>query len=123
MGDPPATDRGIGPMRCSTCRLLVGVGRSVPSDEPTAAGAGAAVGWIAAKARRDENVDAASPATVRAAIRTVAESLDDPVNRLRMVDYERESANRPSLPALADVFSAFGTWKKARMAAAGQAPG
>jgi hypothetical protein len=121
MPEPPPSDRGIGPVRCSTCRLLVGAGRSVPSDEPTAAGAGAAVGWIAAKARREKNVDAASPATVRAAIRAVARSRDDPVDRLRMVDYEREAADRPSLPALADVFSAFGTWKSARLAAAGQA--
>jgi hypothetical protein len=123
VADPPPSDRGIGPMRCSTCRLLVGVGRSVPSDLPTAAGAGAAVGWIAAKARREENVDAASAATIRAAIRTVAKSLDDPVDRLRMVDYERKAAATPSLPALADVFSAFGTWKKARMAAASPARG
>jgi hypothetical protein len=120
MADPPSSDRGIGPLRCSTCRLLVGVDRSVPSDKPTAAGAGGAVGWIAAKARREENVDAASAATVRAAIRTVAKSLDDPVDRLRMVDYEREAADTPSLPALADVYSAFGTWKNARLAAAGQ---
>jgi hypothetical protein len=121
MAEPPSSDRGTGPVRCATCRLLVGVDRTVPSDEPTATGAGAAVGWIAAKARREENVDAASPAAVRAAIRTVAQSLDDPVDRLRMVDYEREAAHRPSLPALADVFSAFGTWKNARLAAAARA--
>jgi hypothetical protein len=123
MADPPLSDSGHGAIRCSTCRLLVGAGRSVPSDEPTAAGAGAAVGWIAAKARREENVDAASAATVRAAIRSVAESLEDPVDRLRMIDYQREAAETPSLPALADVYSAFGTWKKARLAAAGQAHG
>jgi hypothetical protein len=123
MADPASTDRGIGPTRCSTCRLLVGVGRSVPSDKPTPAGAGGAAGWIAAKARREENVDAASPATVGAAIRAVAKSLDDPVERLRMVDYERKAAATPSLPALADVYSAFGTWKKARLAAAGLAQG
>jgi hypothetical protein len=121
MTDLPLADRGHGPIRCSTCRLLVGACRSVPSDQPTAAGAGAAVGWIAAKARREENVDAASAATVRAAIRSVARSLDDPVERLRMVDYEREAADTPALPALADVYSAFGTWKKARLAAAGLA--
>jgi hypothetical protein len=121
MTELPLADRGHGPIRCSTCRLLVGADRSVPSDQPTAAGAGAAVGWIAAKARREENVDAASAATVRAAIRSVAESLDDPVERLRMVDYQREAADTPSLPALADVYSAFGTWKRARLAAAGPA--
>jgi hypothetical protein len=123
MADPSSFDRGRGAIRCSTCRLLVGAGRSVPSDEPTAAGAGAAVGWIAATARREENVDAASAATVRAAIRSVAKSLDDPVDRLRMVDYQREAVDTPSLPALADVYSAFGTWKKARLAAAGPAKG
>jgi hypothetical protein len=118
----PSAERH-GPIRCSTCRLLVGADRSVPGDEPTATGGGAAIGWIAAKARREENVDPASAATVRAAIRSVANALDDPVDRLRMVDYEREAADKPSLPALADVYSAFGTWKKARLAAAGQAQG
>jgi hypothetical protein len=123
MAEPPSDDLGRGAVRCSTCRLLVGADRSLSSDEASATGSGAAVGWISAKARREENVNRASADTVSAAIRTVAESLDNPVDRLRMVDYEREAADTPSLPALADVYSAFGTWKKARLAAAGHAQG
>ena len=111
-------DPGKGAVRCSNCRLLVGPGRAITSDERSSTGSGAAVGVMASKARRDENAEPASPDAVRTALRSVASELDGPVERLRMVDYQLKAAETPSLPELADVYSAFGTWKKARLAAA-----
>jgi hypothetical protein len=36
-----------------------------------------------------------------------------------MVDYQQHASDDPSLPQLADVFAAYGSWKRARRAAAG----
>ena len=36
-----------------------------------------------------------------------------------MVDYQQQAADDDSLPPLADVFAAYGSWKRARRAAAG----
>ena len=35
-----------------------------------------------------------------------------------MVDYQQHASADPSLPELADVFAAFGSWKRARREAA-----
>jgi hypothetical protein len=116
--EPSEGHPGKGAVRCSNCMLLVGPGRAIAGDERDSNGGGAAVGFMASKARRDENAEPASADAVCEAIRTVAVTLDAPVDRLRMVDYQRTAADTPSLPELADVYSAFGTWKKARQAAA-----
>jgi hypothetical protein len=41
--------------------------------------------------------------------------------RLLMVDYQQETAEDTSLPGLADVFAVYGSWKRARRAAADSA--
>jgi len=56
---------------------------------------------------------------VRRAIRNVAEALGARPERLLMVDYQQRASDDQSLPALGDVFAAYGSWKRARRAAAG----
>ena len=55
------------------------------------------------------------------AIRLVAAELGHRPERLLMVDYQQHVTDDDSLPPLADVFAAFGSWKRARRAAAGAA--
>jgi hypothetical protein len=38
-----------------------------------------------------------------------------------MVDYQQRASDNDSLPALGDVFAAYGSWKRARRAAANAA--
>jgi hypothetical protein len=116
---PPSGDAPPrGAIRCENCRLLVGPGRLITSEERGSTSRGAAVGVMSSQARRDENAEPASPEAVGAAIKAVADQMGHPVERLRMTDYQRSAAESASLPELADVYSAFGTWKKARAAAA-----
>ena len=57
-------------------------------------------------------------AEVRKAIREVAESVGQRPERLLMVDYQQITADDDGQPALSDVFAAYGSWKRARRAAA-----
>ena len=41
--------------------------------------------------------------------------------RLLMVDYQQRASDDDSLPGLSAVFAAYGSWKRARRAAAGTA--
>ena len=66
---------------------------------------------------RDDS-DPASPDDVCQAIRTVARELGARPERLLMVDYQQHASGDPSLPELSDVFTAFGSWKRARREAA-----
>lgn len=106
------------PMRCPHCRLLVGQGRALdrPSGDPGAKGT--AAGVFSRQAKRDDSQDSRSPEDVLAAIRAVAAGLGDPPERLLMVDYQQVSATDAGLPPLSDVFSTFGSWKRARKLAA-----
>jgi hypothetical protein len=109
------------PQRCPHCRLLVGAGRarSTPSDEPGARGS--AAGVFAHQAKRSGADATVSEKDVCNAIRRVAELTGARPERLLMVDYQQEAADDVSLPPLSDVFAAFGSWKRARRAAAGSA--
>jgi hypothetical protein len=55
---------------------------------------------------------------VQKAICAVAEELGARPERLLMVDYQQRASDDDSLPALSDVFSVYGSWKRARRAAA-----
>jgi hypothetical protein len=55
---------------------------------------------------------------VRRGIRDVAEESGQRPERLLMVDYQQRAADDDALPALSDVFAAYGSWKRARRAAA-----
>jgi hypothetical protein len=48
----------------------------------------------------------------------VAEDTGQRPERLLMVDYQQRAADDDELPALSDVFAAYGSWKRARRAAA-----
>ena len=121
-------DRGAGeawppsPVRCPHCQLLIGTGRarSAPSGEPGAKGT--AAGVFSRQAKRDGRVAASSPARVLEGIREVARDVGERPERLLMVDYQQLATVDPELPPLRDVFTAFGSWKRARREAAGSAP-
>jgi hypothetical protein len=106
------------PCRCPNCRLLVGAGRarSEPSSEPGARGS--AAGVFAQQARRSETGHEVPESVICSAIRKVATETGARPERLLMVDYQQTAADDRSLPPLSDVFSAFGSWKLARRAAA-----
>ena len=56
--------------------------------------------------------------TGRSQRRRVAAELGSRPERLLMVDYQQRASADDSLPTLSDVFSAFGSWKRARREAA-----
>lgn len=110
---PPA------PTRCPHCRLMIGVGRARDAGDGAPGARGAAAGVLARDAQRaDDDGEHATPDEVRAGIRLVAGELGSPPERLLMVDYQQRAAGDADLPGLADVFAAFGTWKRARREAA-----
>ena len=117
-------DRKVGggwpkePLRCPHCRLLVGTGRAraEPSAEPGARGS--AAGVFAHEAKRAGGEGDASDDEVCRAIRQVAEDTGQRPERLLMVDYQQRASDDDTLPKLSDVFSAYGSWKRARRAAA-----
>jgi hypothetical protein len=106
------------PLRCPHCRLLVGTGRAraTPSAEPGARGS--AAGVFAHEAKRAGGDSETSKDDVRKAIREVAEAAGQRPERLLMVDYQQRASGDDKLPALSDVFAAYGSWKRARRAAA-----
>lgn len=107
------------PLRCPHCRLLVGAGRARPTPAAEPGARGSAAGVFAHEAKRSTAEQKSSPEEVRQAICTVAETLGARPERLLMVDYQQLASDDASLPQLADVFAAYGSWKRARRAAAG----
>ena len=113
-GEPwPATA-----MRCPHCHLLVGAGRARdrPSSAPGAKGT--AAGVFSHEAKRSDTEPLSSPKEVLAGLRRAASLLDQPTERLLMVDYQQLSVVEDGLPPLSDVLAAFGSWKGARREAA-----
>ena len=108
------------PVRCPHCRLLIGAGRAREAGDGAPGARGAAAGVFAREAQRarDPDADDASPDAVITGIRSVAQQLDSPPERLLMVDYQQCAAEDESLPDLTEVFAAFGSWKRARREAA-----
>jgi hypothetical protein len=104
-------------MRCPHCRLLIGPGRGRPTAEANPGARGSAAGVFAHQAKREDAANV-SKDEIRAAIRRVAEQLGSRPERLLMVDYQQCATGDDSLPTLSDVFSAFGSWKRARREAA-----
>jgi hypothetical protein len=106
------------PLRCPHCRLLVGIGRAKPTPEAEPGARGSAAGVFAHEAKRSGGDGRTSPARIRSAIRAVAKDLGARPERLLMVDYQQRATADGTLPELGDVFAAYGSWKRARRAAA-----
>jgi hypothetical protein len=106
------------PLRCPHCRLLVGTGRARPTPSAEPGARGSAAGVFAHEAKRAGGDAEASQEDVRKAIRQVAEDAGQRPERLLMVDYQQRASDDEALPALSDVFAAYGSWKRARRAAA-----
>jgi hypothetical protein len=106
------------PLRCPHCRLLVGQGRARPTPSAEPGARGSAAGVFAHEAKRAGGDGDASKDDVRRAIRQVAEDAGQRPERLLMVDYQQRASDDDGLPALSDVFAAYGSWKRARRAAA-----
>lgn len=99
--------------RCPSCRLVVGVDRARDeADDEIRTG-----GFMANAARR-EGADPVAKDTALAALSAVAETLDTPVDRLRMTDYDKAHRDGAAGPSVAEVLATFDTWKAARTAAA-----
>ena len=117
-------ERGAGepwpqrPLRCPHCRLLVGQGRARPTPAAEPGARGSAAGVFAHEAKRSPSEVEASPDQVCRAIRDVAEELGARPERLLMVDYQQRASDDAELPSLSDIFATFGSWKRARRAAA-----
>ena len=109
------------PRQCPHCRLLVGIGRGRPTPAAEPGARGSAAGVFAHEAKRAGSETFATKDDVCKAIRDVAEEIGSRPERLLMVDYQQHVTDDDSLPPLADVFAAFGSWKRARRAAAGAA--
>jgi hypothetical protein len=106
------------PQRCPHCRLLVGAGRARPTPAAEPGARGSAAGVFAHEAKRAGGDSNTSKSDVRSAIREVAEAVGSRPERLLMVDYQQQTSDDDSLPPLSDVFAAYGSWKRARRAAA-----
>jgi hypothetical protein len=106
------------PLRCPHCRLLVGVGRARPTPAAEPGARGSAAGVFAHEAKRAGGESSASKSEVRKAIRDVAEEVGSRPERLLMVDYQQHASDDDGLPSLGDVFASYGSWKRARRAAA-----
>jgi hypothetical protein len=109
------------PLRCPHCRLLVGVGRARPTPAAEPGARGSAAGVFAHEAKRAGAETDATKDDVCSAIREVAEEVGSRPERLLMVDYQQHASDDDKLPSLADVFAAYGSWKRARRAAANSA--
>jgi hypothetical protein len=109
------------PQRCPHCRLLVGVGRARPTPAAEPGARGSAAGVFAHEAKRSNADPGSSKAEVCQAIRDVADLVGSRPERLLMVDYQQRASDDDTLPPLSDVFAAYGSWKRARRAAANPA--
>lgn len=109
------------PLRCPHCRLLVGAGRARPTPSAEPGARGSAAGVFAHEAKRSGAEGDASKEDVCRAIREVADAVGARPERLLMVDYQQRASDDDGLPALSDVFAAYGSWKRARRAAANSA--
>jgi hypothetical protein len=109
------------PQRCPHCRLLVGAGRARPTPAAEPGARGSAAGVFAHEAKRSGGDSTTSKSDVCQAIRDVADEIGSRPERLLMVDYQQRASDDDSLPALSDIFAAYGSWKRARRAAANPA--
>jgi hypothetical protein len=106
------------PLRCPHCRLLVGSGRARPTPSAEPGARGSAAGVFAHEAKRAGGGQPVSKKDICQAIRDVAKAVGARPERLLMVDYQQRTADDEDVPSLSAVFAAYGSWKRARRAAA-----
>ena len=106
------------PQRCPHCRLLVGAGRARPTPSAEPGARGSAAGVFAHEAKRAGGDESIPKEDVCKAIRDVADAVGSRPERLLMVDYQQRASGDDSLPPLSAIFAAYGSWKRARRAAA-----
>ena len=99
----------------------MGAGRARPTPSAEPGARGSAAGVFAHEAKRSGADTDASKDEVQQAIRRVAEDTGQRPERLLMVDYQQRASDDDELPSLSDVFAAYGSWKRARRAAADSA--
>jgi hypothetical protein len=109
------------PLRCPHCRLLVGAERARPEPSAEPGARGSAAGVFAHEAKRSGAERTVSKDAVCRAIRAVAKAAGARPERLLMVDYQQHASDDDDLPGLDQVFAAYGSWKRARRAAASSA--
>jgi hypothetical protein len=109
------------PLRCPHCRLLVGTGRARPEPSAEPGARGSAAGVFAHEAKRSGPEQTVPKEAVCRAIRRVAETVGARPERLLMVDYQQQASDDEELPGLDQIFAAYGSWKRARRAAASSA--
>jgi hypothetical protein len=109
------------PQRCPHCWWRGGADRIRPTAAAEPGARGSAAGVFAHEAKRAGGDPSTTKAEVCQAIRDVAEEVGSRPERLLMVDYQQRASDDDSLPSLSDVFAAFGSWKRARRAAANAA--
>jgi hypothetical protein len=73
---------------------------------------------FAHEAKRSGGEPTATKEDVCQAIRDVAVAVGARPERLLMVDYQQRVSDDETLPGLSEVFAAYGSWKRARRAAA-----
>ena len=105
------------PSRCPDCALVIGAGRAVEIDgvDDRARSHSSAAGTLAARARREArngDVEPGDPQAIADSLCAVAERLETPVARLRMLDYEH--APDEGLVPLQAIIARHGSWKTAR---------
>jgi hypothetical protein len=91
--------------------------RAEAGDDGDARSRGSAAGVLANAARR-EHGEPGDQHEVIAAVSEVADRVGCAVERVRMLDYQEAAEEDGELPQLATVLATFGTWKRARHAAA-----
>lgn len=103
-------------VRCDSCRLVVGAGRTVTAAEAAASGriTSTAATILSARARRETPDTPADPEVAARDVREVAAAVGVPPDQLRMLEYQAAWRRNPRLASLAQVLAAFGTWKAAR---------
>ena len=106
------------PTRGPHCRLLVGAGRARPEPSAEPGARGSAAGVFAHEAKRAISEQSVSDDVICRAIREVAVTTGARPERLLLVDYQQLAADDDALPGLDQIFAAYGSWKRARRAAA-----
>ena len=108
--------------RCPTCRLIIGANRSLDPNAGTVAPSSSAANMLIAQAHRSTDHMPVNRTVITRDLRRVATEIGVTPQRLRMLDYQTAWEHDQTLTSLGSVIGTFGSWKRARTAAATPAP-